>query len=442
MRNSGLGIVNVLIAVALLAAVSVGVMQLTKMVQKSKTTAETSTEVNSAVNRIHQVLLDKEACVHTLKDITLTGDGLDVPAIKNQKDNPIYEVGSQKYGNHSFSFQSIKLFGTATDIPSSFTDDYGQLILRVVFLRERKMVEGQRELTKDFPIKVTKDASNKIKSCYSALENMVDTAMKEACEALGGTYSTSTTPPCSNTAADQKISNLEGDISRLEGIINNLRQQIASISTGNTNVTNNNTTNTTNTTDTTDTATALEYCPAGRKEAWPCGTFVWDGNTRVGGSIRVTTQNGGVLTQDCTATGWNNQVWRCLSNQCPGGYKEWRSDCWVKWFVSNRGTPLNIQETSPNTTVTGRCNDDGSITWSKTCPSATPTCGSGVLRIANCTCSYTQEVSPPDSNTAICKKNGVTQGRITADCVASNGSASYTNIRYFPSNAELRSRCQ
>ncbi len=177
LKNIGMGLIEIMIAVGLLGAASVGVMKLMDFQSKSNLRANTNVEINSAINLIQQALLSDKACEHTLP----TGDlrsNTTLNAIRNKADREIYIANGTKYHSNTFSIQSITLIpgdGNSTIANSFDVNGIGELIIKIIFVKEKKVLK-QRTVAKVFPIKLEVDSSFILKKCYSSTENAVETA--------------------------------------------------------------------------------------------------------------------------------------------------------------------------------------------------------------------------------------------------------------------------
>ena len=60
--NSGFSLVEIMVAVGLLGAISIGIMHVSKQMQTTAVSGETSLEENQLINHISTVLTDVDSC--------------------------------------------------------------------------------------------------------------------------------------------------------------------------------------------------------------------------------------------------------------------------------------------------------------------------------------------------------------------------------------------
>ncbi|GEM_PF-6212375 len=185
--ESGFSLVQVLIATAMAAGLSLAVMQIQETATKTQVRMNYQQELNSIVTEIQTELSIKENCSATIKDHILNDnlDGLYEGKIRNvphglpviDKDLPIYTVGTP-IGSTGIKIDKIVfhkvLIGRNPDIYKdaiSVTFDSGS----------NKKMFGARKVIRHFFVTVTEN----LKECYSESGVVV----QAACESIGATWS-------------------------------------------------------------------------------------------------------------------------------------------------------------------------------------------------------------------------------------------------------------
>lgn len=185
LSKSGFSLVQVMIAVGLLGMIAVGVMQVSKQMQTTAVSGETSVEEIQLITHISTVLIDSDSCRETFRGLEL---GKPIDSIKRVKMTgeklEVFKAG-EKYGNRSLLLKEMTLTGTE-----------GDETLELTLERIKAGVSGAKEIKKRIPLKlVMKDG--KVTDCFNDLSNVTENSIKKSCESVGAEYDP-TTQKCKN----------------------------------------------------------------------------------------------------------------------------------------------------------------------------------------------------------------------------------------------------
>lgn len=179
----GFSLVEVMVAVGITGILSLVVAQMMKNQNEVMTHSEAKGEELEIYSQIRTVLARKDACEATFKGSSM-GDQLSV--IRNSSTNIVFEVGNT-YGNRALKLDGLILKNQ--NIPTS--GGLGEAILEIKTTRLKKD-NGQKEMTREIMLQVNADASGTVIECYSQINNTIETAKAEMCEAIKGIYDPST----------------------------------------------------------------------------------------------------------------------------------------------------------------------------------------------------------------------------------------------------------
>lgn len=168
--QKGMGLIEVLIAMGLLAAISLGVAQLGKNMNRIGKTSETNAEINAFILDASYILSDRENCRQTIPNGTPFNTAL-TQIVRDASGAPqvVYEVGNV-YGNGTFSLESM----TVKAVPS------GGAELEINIKREHSFSYGGKVITKRIPLEVVITGST-IDQCFSNVDTIIASAVKQAC---------------------------------------------------------------------------------------------------------------------------------------------------------------------------------------------------------------------------------------------------------------------
>lgn len=176
----GFSLVQVMVAVGLLGMIALGVMQVSRQMQTTAVSGETSVEEIQLLTHISTVLIDIDSCRETLRGLEL---GKPIESIKRIKTNgeklEVYKTG-EKYGNRTLLLKEMTLAGTE-----------GDEALELTLERIKAGVSGAKEIKKKMPLKlVFKDG--KVTDCFNDLSSVTETSIKKSCESVGAEYDPAT----------------------------------------------------------------------------------------------------------------------------------------------------------------------------------------------------------------------------------------------------------
>lgn len=152
----GFGLLEVLIAVALLGAVALGVMQVSKIMSKSTVKYNMDNDVLNITRELVTILGNPINCRDTFQ--TLDPNGGTVSSIM-QNTQPRYPVNGD-FGNAHFTIGSYTLSAADSDV--SLASNTTKLVIRYT---RKKVESGPSEVVKKIKLHVDLDASNRIVSC-------------------------------------------------------------------------------------------------------------------------------------------------------------------------------------------------------------------------------------------------------------------------------------
>jgi len=187
--NSGLALVEVLVAGGILAGLAVVSMKMMEMQTRSNVTAENRSELIQTFNEITYYLLNKKACSQTFSALGDVEINNELVEIKNQfgvtKFNKTDLIGNKRLKIKSMTIENVEI--SESPLPSG--NRSGILSLAITFENISKFSLGGNSVRK-IPIKIAVNDSNEVVDCYSATDSAVDTARVKACSDLGGIFNT------------------------------------------------------------------------------------------------------------------------------------------------------------------------------------------------------------------------------------------------------------
>lgn len=175
-NNSGLGLVQVIIAAAMLGGLSLVVVQMSEIGMKSSARSEAGMEINLFMADIDKRLKGTTMCEDTFAGTPMAAT-VDITEF-TLAGSPVFAEGS-KYGKLTIvdlllRNDNVNLSGDAT----------GTAYLEVKI--KKSNASGGREMIKKIPLLVNTDSSNNIKSCISDTNIIIATLKEEICNDLGG----------------------------------------------------------------------------------------------------------------------------------------------------------------------------------------------------------------------------------------------------------------
>ncbi len=194
LKNSyGISLMEVVVALGLMGAGSVVMMQMNKNQTISQKRVEETAEISTVSNLISQALVSDVACLNSLGAGTPIVNGESIPSIKNIGGAVIIESG-EVYGNGLISVKSIKITNTSFE-PEIAGKIKGSASLLIEFIKKSRIVQGkssaERRIIKRFPISFTTDPTKKLLSCFDTADGAIESALIESCKSIGGVLNTS-----------------------------------------------------------------------------------------------------------------------------------------------------------------------------------------------------------------------------------------------------------
>lgn len=191
LSTSGFSLIETLVSVAVLGAILLGTMTFMKKRTSEAKYLESVGEADSVINRARLYLLDKDACLNTLSDITIPSSSntpVEISSIKDKMNKVVTGLSTSTNEKELIRIDKIELFNQSAISP----DGYGQVEMRVHFLRNKTKAIGTENVLKKIYLSVATDASMKVKKCFNNTENAIETAYEMVCVDIGGEYSEAT----------------------------------------------------------------------------------------------------------------------------------------------------------------------------------------------------------------------------------------------------------
>lgn len=189
-NDSGFSLVEIMVAVGMVGALSLVVMTLKKDTATSTKRLEIASEIVTLHNAIGQILLDEAACTNTLSGRDVTG-AVAVPNVVTAGGANLYSVGST-YGNGTVLLQAATaqiVGGTKTAITAEPGKSRANVRMRFNYRRVSALITGNTDLQREIIVSAKMNtASEVVESCYSTEGDAIQEAMKKSCEAIEGTY--------------------------------------------------------------------------------------------------------------------------------------------------------------------------------------------------------------------------------------------------------------
>ncbi len=176
LSTKGFGLIEALIATALLGGVALGFMKLTENMSRGQVTSETKMEGLEMKRLISTTLLDKAAC-----DATFTGKaiGANITEIKNSSGIPVYEI-NKPYGGNMIKINSM-VTRDLNQVGSDGTRKV-ELIIDLEKIRTQSYSQVKDAIIQLFV--VADSPTGIIMGCISDSQKMLEAN----CESLGGTW--------------------------------------------------------------------------------------------------------------------------------------------------------------------------------------------------------------------------------------------------------------
>lgn len=210
-NQSGMSMVNVLMAAAMMGGLALVMTQLSKNSVDVQVRATNSTDINAAYNTIQQLLLNSSSCKQTFDGVIFNNTSPKVlPDIKTFfGDPPVekshFEVGERIGKSSKVLMQSI-LATKKSDNEIELKFDFNRGTVA-----KPNIISKYVDLKVDLVIDPADGVINSVLNCYSKADEAVETAVLMACGTLGGTLNTATNE-CENTLLQQQACAFETSI--------------------------------------------------------------------------------------------------------------------------------------------------------------------------------------------------------------------------------------
>jgi type II secretory pathway pseudopilin PulG len=201
-RQSGFGLVEVMISVGLMGGLAVFMMNQSEQSSKMQTKMNFNADLNAATNFLQTTLSKKDNCTLSLigrgvgDEITQINYGIPNPVVPS--DPPILDPDKSPIlkgavlGNSTLQIKEMFLVSKTDPVTGTVIGDAIRVSFRAgrmgsdgIFIPIKTV--GSTELNRDFMVNGPKDGSSKYINCFSETGNMVQTAIQQSCESLGST---------------------------------------------------------------------------------------------------------------------------------------------------------------------------------------------------------------------------------------------------------------
>lgn len=164
----------------LLGVLTLGTIHTVQIMQLNNKEMSRNYDINVVSMEISNILSNKNGCENNLLNLNISSPPLVLSEIKDRMGNTKFSV-DQNIG-YSVFVKSINI----DNIQNISANEY-QAELAVVFEKKGRYL-GAKQLTKKYDLYFT-ETSSLISSCYTDLNNYINTAKEEMCNSFGGTYS-------------------------------------------------------------------------------------------------------------------------------------------------------------------------------------------------------------------------------------------------------------
>ena len=186
LNKRGFSLVEIMVAAAMLGAVSLGVMSLQKNMKKGEVISETKMEELELRRLITTLLTDQLACKNTFLGSNI---GSPITQIKNSAGSVVYQTDNT-YGNNT-----VKITSMSTQDLGIVNSDNTRVVNLNITLQKMKQMAGGTSKTTSIQLNVAAPSANgAITSCNVDANQIISAANIASCASLNGTWnSTSST---------------------------------------------------------------------------------------------------------------------------------------------------------------------------------------------------------------------------------------------------------
>ncbi len=182
-KDSGFSLVEILIAIGLLGALSAWMMNIFTQQTKNEKTTATNMDIDAIGNEVRNIMADGLSCAKTFQGMEYNKPDAITEISKVLSDGSVqkrFAINSKKIGNSSVLISSYELKTDDTYLVPANTKT-GETVLVINYDRG-KMIQGTKNKTFRIPLSITIDDNNKIVTCH-ALASTVNLA--NICNAFG-----------------------------------------------------------------------------------------------------------------------------------------------------------------------------------------------------------------------------------------------------------------
>jgi prepilin-type N-terminal cleavage/methylation domain-containing protein len=182
-KDSGFSLVEILIAIGLLGALSAWMMNIFTQQTKNEKTTATNMDIDAIGNEVRNIMADGLSCAQTFKGVEYNKQEAAPEISKVLADSSVqkrFAVNQKKIGNSSVMITSYDLKTDETYFVPNGTKT-GETVLIINYDRG-KMIQGTKNKIFKIPLSITLDDNSKIVTCH-ALASTVNLA--NICNAFG-----------------------------------------------------------------------------------------------------------------------------------------------------------------------------------------------------------------------------------------------------------------
>lgn len=176
-NNSGLSLVEMVIATGLIGITSLAVVHLTTNIHSGRVTSETKVEELELKRIITTTLSDRRACFNTLNGVNV---GSNFTQLRSAAGSVIFQTG-RVYGDNVVKINSMSI----VDNNLTFEDGTRSVNLVVALEKMKKLALGKEKIDLDIELRVVATGpSAPIVGCFVNNDSIVE----RSCESLRGTW--------------------------------------------------------------------------------------------------------------------------------------------------------------------------------------------------------------------------------------------------------------
>ena len=169
--------------------------------------SDTNTEISTMTGHIRRLIYNDESCLETVGlNTDLSGiTSFSRNSIKNQAGNEIFKISSYdpsaSYGNGLLTISS--LIFNIINISGTGANQIAEINLRVTFNKTSRAITGHNLAVQNYPLSFELDTNQRVQRCQSNLNSAIDTAYRELCTRMGGTFNPGPPTSCDSPFAQE-----------------------------------------------------------------------------------------------------------------------------------------------------------------------------------------------------------------------------------------------